>query len=79
MDLQAILEKNDFTITLKVEENLGRTLTRVEIEGILSAEGYDLPLANSVVFKIVDSRKHFYIVNYDKDFDKYLVSKPKVV
>ncbi len=79
MELQRIMEDNDFSKVMYVDENLGLSLTRVEIEGVLIGNGHELPLANNVTFRIHDKRNHFFIVTYDRGTDKYLYNRVKVV
>ncbi len=79
MELQGILEVNDFKHSFKVEENLGTTLTRIEIEGVLVANDIALPLQNDVSFKIADNHSHYFFVYYDVSLDVYAYQKFKGV
>ena len=79
MELQDIMEVNDFNKSFSVDENLGTTLTRVEIEGILVGEGVVLPLSNNVSFRLADNREHYFLVYFDVSLDKYAYQRFKGV
>ena len=79
MELTVVMEENDFSRVIYIDENLGTTLTRVEIEGALVGNGHSAPPNENVTFRIHDKRGHFFIVTYDKGTDKYLYNRPKVV
>ena len=79
MELQDILEVNDFKHSFKVEENLGTSLTRIEIDGVLAENNIPLPLQNDVSFKIADNRKHYFLVYYDTSLDVYAYQRFKGV
>jgi hypothetical protein len=76
-DLKKILEKNYFSTRLNTTTNLRTSLSRQEIEDVLTENNISLPLQNSVEFFIVDSRDHRFRVLYSKDFDEYSYLKYK--
>ena len=70
MELRDILEKQAFNKVFITASNLDRTLSRVEIEGVLVANGEVVPPDHRTIFFIKDPTRAF-LVAYNKSADKY--------
>jgi len=70
-ELKSILEVNDFTIHLETSTDVGRKLSRSEIEQILTDNGVTLPLTRDVGFFISDSADHYFHVTFLSSIDIY--------
>ena len=77
VELQSVLEKNDFTLDLKVPYNLGNQLTRAEIERVLTENNLPLP-DRDVSFIIEDGRPRYFKVTYLVDTDEYIYKKQNI-
>ena len=64
------MEKNDLVPTLYSMETIGRTLSRAEIELVLTEHGVEQPTKN-VLFYIVDKKGKMFLVRYFAVADKY--------
>ncbi len=79
VELRPILEENDFTVTLYSPNNLGNTLSRNEIEGVLIDAGISTPPNDNNNFYIVDANDRHFTISYDKIKNAYRYLKLKVV
>ena len=69
-ELADILQDQIFNKTFNTVSDLGNTLSRVEIEGILVANGASIPPDYKTIFFIRDPVRAFFVA-YSKDSDKY--------
>ena len=71
MELQDILEKNDFKHLMVTGGNLGNKPSRNDIEMVLIENGFTDPLANEVSFSMVDINEKMFNVTYYPSIDRY--------
>ena len=62
-ELKEIIEQNDYKLKLPSVNNLGVTLTRLEIEAVLTDNGLSFPVQD-VSFFILDGSDHVFDVSY---------------
>ena len=78
-ELKDILEVEDFVKELITSQSLTNTPNRTEIDNALLENGYTLPLANNVSFKLISSNYKYFFVSYIQDTDKFMYIKAKDV
>ena len=75
MELNTILEENDFTLVVDYTQVTGNSLSRTELEDIVFyAIGQSVP-DNNVRFIVTTLDDKYFLVLYLKDKDKFLYEK----
>ena len=75
MELNTILEENDFTLVVDYTQVTGNSLSRTELEDIVFyAIGQSVP-DNNVRFIVTTLDDKYFLVLYLKDKDKFLFEK----
>lgn len=69
IDIQTVLQNNNFSRNLNTIQNLGPSITRAEIESVLTENSLSFPTV-SVIFFIINTSR-FFLVNYDSVADQY--------
>jgi len=78
MELQVILELNDFKHLMVTAGRLNNNPSRDQIEMVLIENGFDTPL-NEVTFSMIDNAEKAFNVTYYPSIDKYGYEKLTVV
>ncbi len=79
MELQDILEKNDFKHLMITTGTLSNKPNRNQIEMVLVENGFTEPLLNEVTFSMIDADEKMFNVTYYPHISKYGYEKLTVV
>jgi len=71
VELQEILEKNDFKHLMVTIGTLPNQPSRVQIEMVLLENGFTEPLTNEVTFSMIDKNNKMFNVTYYASMDLY--------
>ena len=79
MELQDILEVNDFKHLMITTGRLNNNPSRTQIEMVLIENGFTEPLQNEVTFSMIDIAEKAFNVTYFPSIDRYGYEKLTVV
>jgi len=71
MELQSIIELNDFKTLLITTGTLGNNPSRNDIEMVLIENGFASAMQNTVTFSMIDINEKLFAVTYYAGIDRY--------